>query len=107
MRSHNMSQNDTAVLFAGQGKLGLTGFACSEEVRPYLADIFSQIDEVAVPRSGTVVSDLIQSGIFDPSSTVGSKTLSLTIFGASIATYRFLVDEVGEPTVLLGHGLGE
>ena len=105
-----MSQNDTAVLFAGQGKLGLTGFACSEEVRPYLADIFSQIDEVATSRSGTVVSDLIQSvsgGIFDPSSTVGSKTLSLTIFGASIATYRFLVDEVGEPTVLLGHGLGE
>lgn len=105
-----MPQNDTAVLFAGQGKLGLTGFACSEEVRPYLADIFSEIDEATLQRTGTVVSDLIRSvsgGTFDPSSMVGSKALSLTIYGASVATYRFLVDEVGEPSVLLGHGLGE
>ena len=105
-----MSRTDTAVVFAGQGKLSPAGFACSAEVRPYLDEVYSQIDEVSLERIGIAVSDVVASassgGAFD-SSSLNSGTLELAIFGASVAAYRFLLDDAGAPAVLLGHGFSE
>ena len=105
-----MSRTDTAVMFAGQGKLSPAGFACSAEVKPYLDKVYSQIDEVSLGRMGIAVSDVVgtanSGGEFD-SSSLNSGTLELAIFGASVAAYRFLLDNAGTPSVLLGHGFGE
>lgn len=100
----------SATLFPGQGAFDGPALIDAAERHPEIAEVFSEIDTVAVAEFGRGISHIV---LGEEPATI-EKLLAedlwvsqFAIFGVDVAAFRILAAAGFRPDVLAGHSLGE